>query len=175
MFSKLRSHLTYANVISTLCLVLVLGGGTAYAVTQIDANSVKSKHIVNDQVKSVDVRDDTLQGGGLQGSDIQEATLGVVPDADKLDGKDSGDFLSDDVVVRRAVVAVSAGQTSGQFKNCNPGEVALGGGFDFAGNVKFRGPAPDAEGSTPTSWLAMGHNPTANSTQTLVVYAICAS
>jgi hypothetical protein len=28
---RVRSHLTYANVISTICLFLLLGGGTAVA------------------------------------------------------------------------------------------------------------------------------------------------
>jgi len=33
MRERLRSHLTYANVISTLCLFLVLGGGSAVALS----------------------------------------------------------------------------------------------------------------------------------------------
>ncbi len=61
-------------------LFLVLCGGTAYAVTQIDRNSVESKHIVNGQVKSGDVRDD-----GLSGGDINESSLGIVPDAANAD------------------------------------------------------------------------------------------
>jgi hypothetical protein len=39
---------------ATGAMFVALGGG-AYAVTQIDRNSVESKHIVNGQVKSVDV------------------------------------------------------------------------------------------------------------------------
>lgn len=31
MLSRLRSKLTYANVVSTLCLFLLLGGSTAWA------------------------------------------------------------------------------------------------------------------------------------------------
>ena len=42
----LGSHMTYANVISTLCLVLILGGGAAYA-----ANTVFSTDIVDGEVK----------------------------------------------------------------------------------------------------------------------------
>jgi hypothetical protein len=43
---RLRSKLTYSNVISTFCLVLLLGGGTAYAATQVlPKNSVGSKQI----------------------------------------------------------------------------------------------------------------------------------
>src|ERR1044072_8673700 len=45
-----RRHLSYANVISTLCLILVVGGGAAYA-----ANTIRSTDIVNGQVKSVDI------------------------------------------------------------------------------------------------------------------------
>ena len=37
---RLRGKLTYSNVISTLCLMLLLGGGTAYAATHLPKNSV---------------------------------------------------------------------------------------------------------------------------------------
>ena len=43
----LRSKLTYANVISTLCLFLVLGGGAAVAANQLAQNSVGTKQIKN--------------------------------------------------------------------------------------------------------------------------------
>ena len=39
MAGKLRGKLTYANVVSTLCLFLLLGGG-AYAATHLKKNSV---------------------------------------------------------------------------------------------------------------------------------------
>jgi len=41
----LRAKLTYSNVISTLCLVLLLGGGTAYAATHLPRNSVGAGQI----------------------------------------------------------------------------------------------------------------------------------
>jgi hypothetical protein len=37
---RFRPRLTYANVISTLCLVLLLGGGTAYAAAHLGKESV---------------------------------------------------------------------------------------------------------------------------------------
>ncbi len=40
-----RGSLTYANVVSTLCLCLLVGGGVAYAATQLPANSVGTKQI----------------------------------------------------------------------------------------------------------------------------------
>jgi hypothetical protein len=36
---RIRRHLTYANVISTLALFLVVAGGTALAATMITSNS----------------------------------------------------------------------------------------------------------------------------------------
>ncbi len=42
---RLQEKLTYANVISTLCLVLLLGGGTAYAAAQLGKNSVGTKQL----------------------------------------------------------------------------------------------------------------------------------
>src|SRR5215208_4214642 len=66
MRQRLRTHLTYANIMSTLALFLVLTGGIAYA-----ANTVFSSDIVDNQVYSADVRDDSLTGGGLAAGDLQ--------------------------------------------------------------------------------------------------------
>jgi hypothetical protein len=44
--NRLRGHLTYANVVSTLCLFLLLGGGAAVAVTTVlPKNSVGAKQL----------------------------------------------------------------------------------------------------------------------------------
>ena len=42
---RLLGKLTYSNVVSTLCLVLLLGGGTAYAATQLAKGSVGTKQL----------------------------------------------------------------------------------------------------------------------------------
>ena len=42
---NLRQKLTYSNVISTVCLFLLVGGGSAYAATQLAKNSVGSAQI----------------------------------------------------------------------------------------------------------------------------------
>jgi hypothetical protein len=79
LLAGIRSRLTYANVISTLCLFLLLGGG-AYAAFNLPRTSVKSKHIAPDAVK---------------GTDVNEGTLGQVAsaaNAGTLDNKDSGEF-----------------------------------------------------------------------------------
>ena len=71
---KLRERLTYANVASTLALVLAMTGG-AYAAGFIDSgdienNSIESRDLKNKDVKGVDVR-----GNALTGREIKEKTL----------------------------------------------------------------------------------------------------
>jgi len=56
---RIRAHLTYSNVMATLAVFLVLGGG-AYAAFHLPKNSVRSFNIVNGQVKGVDVKESSL-------------------------------------------------------------------------------------------------------------------
>jgi hypothetical protein len=59
MLSRLLSHLSYANVVSTICLVVVLSG-TAYAATTLPNNSVGSAQLKANAVTSDKVRDGAL-------------------------------------------------------------------------------------------------------------------
>ncbi len=60
----------YANVLATLALFVALGG-TALATHPGGNNTIDSGDIVKDQVRSSDVRDDSLGGGGLKASDLR--------------------------------------------------------------------------------------------------------
>jgi hypothetical protein len=83
MLTKLRRHLTYANVVSTLCLFILLGG-SAFAAVRLSKNSVRSKHIKNEQVRSVDVKNASLLS--------QDFAPGQLPRGDKGDrGPSFGD------------------------------------------------------------------------------------
>jgi hypothetical protein len=70
----IRRHLTFANVASFLALFIVLTGGTAVALS--GSNTVFSDDIVNNQVRSADVRDETLSAGGLVAADLQPGSVG---------------------------------------------------------------------------------------------------
>lgn len=48
--NSLRAKLTYSNVISTLCLVLLFGGGTAFAATQLGKESVGARQLKKEAV-----------------------------------------------------------------------------------------------------------------------------
>lgn len=61
-----RFHLTYANVASTLALVLALGG-VGYAATSLPAGSVGTKQLKTSAVTSAKVHDRTLRLHDLGG------------------------------------------------------------------------------------------------------------
>jgi hypothetical protein len=75
MLRPLRSRLSYANVTSTLALVLALGGGTAYATSQIRKSdigyhAVTASKIAFNAVTGSKVRNSSLTGGDLRNSTI---------------------------------------------------------------------------------------------------------
>jgi len=87
----LRHRITYANVVSTLALVIALGGGAVYAANKIGAQgirkgAIRSYHIKNRQVRRQDIAGGAIStrqvsNDSLTGKDIKEATLGLVPSA----------------------------------------------------------------------------------------------
>jgi hypothetical protein len=79
----IRSKLTYSNVVSTLCLFLLLGG-VAYAVTAAPKNSVTSRSIKNGQVKAADLATNAVKGtkvadGSLTAADLKEGSSSWQP------------------------------------------------------------------------------------------------
>ncbi len=122
MLDRIRCALTYANVMSTIAVFGVLGGG-AYAAAQIGAddikrNAVRSKHIKQGQVarKHLKARvvspaklatgavtgpklatgavtEAKLADAAVTGAKVNESTLETVPNADRLDGVDAADLV----------------------------------------------------------------------------------
>jgi hypothetical protein len=76
----LRDKVTYANVVSTIALVLALGGATAFAASTLSKNSVGTKQLRKNAVTGVKVKD-----GSLTGADVNASTLGQVPSAKAAD------------------------------------------------------------------------------------------
>jgi hypothetical protein len=72
--------LTYANVASTLALVVAMGVGTSYAASQLPKNSVSAKQIKDNAVRSPEIKDGAVTSsdvadGTLTGNDIANGTL----------------------------------------------------------------------------------------------------
>jgi hypothetical protein len=59
VLTKLRKHVTYANVVSTMCLFILLGG-SAVAAVKLQRNSVKGKHIARNAITSPKVKNGSL-------------------------------------------------------------------------------------------------------------------
>jgi len=73
---EIRKRVTYANVMSTIAVVLAMGGATAVAATTLGKNSVGTKQLKQSAVTGAKVLD-----GSLEGVDINLSTLGKVPSA----------------------------------------------------------------------------------------------
>ena len=83
MLGRLRTRMTYANVMSTIAVFLALGGGVAYA-----ANTIFSEDIVDGEVKSVDLGTNAVTGGKLAANSVttNKITDGAVTSTDLADG-----------------------------------------------------------------------------------------
>ena len=75
MLANLRSHLSYANVVSSACLFILLGGG-AYAATQLPKNSVGSKQIKKNAVNSSKVKNGSLAAGDFKAGQLPTGARG---------------------------------------------------------------------------------------------------
>ena len=92
----MRKRLTYANVMSSIAVFLVLGGATAIAANQLGKNTVGSKQlkaksvttakikkeaVTTNKLKKSAVNSSKVKDGSLTGTDINLSTLGTVPSA----------------------------------------------------------------------------------------------
>jgi hypothetical protein len=143
----LRSHLTYANVMATIAVFLALGGGGFAVASHL---MVQSSDIVDNQVFSADVRNDTLSGGGLVAADLRPSSVGT---SEVADGSIASGDLAPAARGARAYGRVSVGGTLTRSKNVasvtKPGAglycMTVTGGIDPASAVLVVG--PDLAGS----------------------------
>jgi hypothetical protein len=155
---RVRSKLSYANVVSTICLFVVLGG-SAYAASQLPKNSVGTKQLKNGAVSLAKINAAAKQA--LKGATGAPGAPGAAGAA----GKNG----ATNVVVREGALEVE----STAF--CNPGETAVGGG-GATPNIEqlLWGSIPITEGGKPVGWLAGGET-AAGEARATTAYVLCSS
>jgi hypothetical protein len=128
---SVRRHLSYANVISTIALFLVLTGGAALAASQLAKNSVGPKQLRKSSVTSEKVKDHSLKAVDLEPGVVPGAVPGAVGSATVTVVKTVAPSLPPNEFTRGSVF-------------CPPGMQAVGGGVDpdgvFYGKVSSSGP-----------------------------------
>ena len=80
----LRERLTYANVMASIAVFLVLGGGAAIA-----AKTVGKKSVGTQQLKANAVTTAKIKNNAVNGAKVNEGSLGTVPNAASLAGQTS--------------------------------------------------------------------------------------
>jgi hypothetical protein len=77
---RASGKLTYANVISTICLFLLLGGGAAYAASHLGKNSVgpkqlKKNSVTNAKIKANAITTPKIKEGAVTGAKVLDGSL----------------------------------------------------------------------------------------------------
>jgi hypothetical protein len=88
---QIRKRVTYANVMSSIAVFLVLGGASAYAAKKIGSNEIKGNSITTGKlkknavtagkIKQNSITTAKIKNGAVTGPKINLATLGTVPSA----------------------------------------------------------------------------------------------
>ncbi|MBS1893957.1 MAG: hypothetical protein JST59_21880 [Actinobacteria bacterium] len=190
----LTRRLTYANVVTTLALFLAIGGGAAFAATNLAKNSVgpkaikanavgpakiKAGAVTNEKLANGAVTESKLAAGAVGATQLgagqvgaTQLAAGAVGAAQLAAGAVGGSKLGT-INTRTASVSVPKGEIKGLSVSCSTGETLLGGGTSW----NTTGPeqlvyTSESNKSAPTTWHAAGVN-AANVPLTFNVFAYC--
>jgi hypothetical protein len=73
---QIRKRLTYANVMSSLAVFLVLGGATAFAATELANNSVGTQQLKKNAVTTAKIKKEAVAAGKIKNGAVGNAKLG---------------------------------------------------------------------------------------------------
>ncbi len=183
---RVRGKLTYSNLISTLCLLLLLGGGTAYAASRLGKESVGTRQLKREAVTPAKLSKKAkaaLSGSvgpagpvgpaGAQGPAGTQGEHGV----QGIQGIQGSPGISNYQVITGTPVGSSGGgiNLDSAYAFCPPGTSALGGGFSSAGEdntiyVRFDQPI----GANPGAWYVQTTS-AKETAYTITPYAVCAT
>jgi hypothetical protein len=89
---QLRKRLTYANVMSSISVFLILGGATAFAASQLDKNSVGTKQLKKNAVTAAKVKKNAVTSAKIKKNAVTAAKIkdGAVNGSKIADGSVTG-------------------------------------------------------------------------------------
>lgn len=156
---RVRSKLSYANVVSSICLFVVLGG-SAYAASQLPKNSVGTKQLQNGSVSLAKLSASAKRSlKGAVGAPGAAGPAGVA-------GKNGGT----NTIVREGALEIES------VVFCAPGESAVGGGgVTLEKEELLWGSVPlSDESGKAVGWLA-GAETAAGEQRETIAFVVCAS
>ena len=200
--NSIRKRLTYANVMSSIAVFLVIGGATAFAVSHLGKNSVGTKQLKSNAVTTAKIKKNAvtakkIKAGAVNGDKVQNGSLlsgdfaaGQLPKG--ATGPTGPTGVVGTVVVRRTDVPLPAGPAAEKpgaltsaFATCAAGEKIIGGSVNVSdppnAEVRISRPATDNieaggipnDGDAFTFWKGTART-TTNVVATARVFAICA-
>lgn len=116
---QITKRVTYANVMSTIAVFLVLGGATAVAATTLGKNSVGTNQLKKNAVTTAKLRNNAvtaakIKNGAITGSKINLSTLGAVPSATNAGHATSADTATNANHATTAGTADTANSVAGR-------------------------------------------------------------
>ena len=72
---RLRKRLTYANVMSSIAVFLVLGGGAAFAASKIGTSQIKANAITTGKIKKQAVTAGKIKNGAITNGKLAEGAV----------------------------------------------------------------------------------------------------
>jgi len=164
--SQIRKRLTYANVMSSIAVFLILGGATAVAAKKIGSNelkgnSVKTGKIVKEAVTTSKIKNESVTTAKIAKNAVASdkiadnaVTTSKIASNAVTTGKIADDAVTGDKIKESSLTGVvqnvtfagasTAGDISTDKRNltvdCGPGKVALGAfyeAFDFGPTVQI--------------------------------------
>jgi hypothetical protein len=193
--SQIRKRLTYANVMSSIAVFLVLGGATAFAASSLGKNTVGSKQLKKEAVASSKIKDGSLQASDFKVGQLPAGPRGPQGPQGATGTVDTSSFYtktqSDARFLRGTITVVAhhtiAGSTFEEARaDCPSGYQAVGGGVDPSNvatmsvtnsspnieNTPRMSTLPNGNHAAATGWIAWVRNESATA-GTIGVAAIC--
>lgn len=176
---RLHPKLTYANVISTVCLFLVLGGGTAFAAAEIlPRASVGTKQLKNGAVTGKKVKPGSLTASDFAPKQLPEGARGPAGPAGAKGATGAqgpqgvpGTSAALSIEDVDATSGVDTTETKEVTATCPSGKV-LGGGYVLNGGATEH--ATRSYAVSEGQWLVRAKNNGTAETWELTVVAVCA-